>query len=71
MSIDDTMDFTVNNFAPDMDTIKMIFGNHEDSTIEVIIERDKSSNVFVSVTDHFDGSQKRYILGEPGFTEKL
>jgi len=70
MNLDDAIDFVINNHAPNKDAVTMLFGNNPDSAIEVVVERE-NEKVYVSVTDHFDGTQRRYVLGEPGFTEKL
>jgi hypothetical protein len=66
MNIDDSVDYKVNNFAPDMDVIQMEFGKHIDSCITVTVDRDENGQVNVLVVDNFDGSEHRMILGQPG-----
>ena len=51
MNIDDSLDYKVNNFAPDMDVIQMEFGKHIDSCITVTVDRDENGQVNVIVVD--------------------
>jgi hypothetical protein len=65
------MDFEINNLAPDSDVVHMVFGDHPDSQITVTIDRDELGKVNILVIDNLDGSERRMVLGQPGFTDKL
>lgn len=64
-------DFNIENLAPDSDVIHMVFGSCADSCVSVTIDRDENGVVNVLVVDNLDGSERRLILGQPGYTEKL
>lgn len=65
------MDFEIDNLAPDSDVIHMTFGEHPDSMITVTIDRDENGVVTVLVVDNMDGSERRMVLGQSGYTEKV
>lgn len=65
------MDYEIKNLAPNSDVIHMVFGSHADSCMTVTIDRDEHGVVTVLVVDNLDGSERRLILGQPGYTEKL
>ena len=69
MNLDHAMDFEIKNFAPET-AVRVVVGSREDSCIAVTIERE-GDEVYVSVVDNFDGSERRIVLGQPGMTEKL
>jgi len=70
MNLDNAMDFEIKNYAPDVDAVRVIVGSHADSCIAITVERD-GNEVYVNVVDHFDGSERRIVLGQQGMTEKL
>jgi len=65
------MDFYIDNLAPDSDVIHMTFGEHPDGQITVTVDRDEAGIVSVLIVDNMDGSERRMILGQEGYTEKL
>jgi len=65
------MDYTVENLAPDADVIHMTFGDNPDSHMTVTVDRDENGTVFVLVVDNSDGTERRMVLGQEGFTDKL
>ena len=64
MNLDNAIDL-----APEK-IVQVNVGSHPDSCITVIISQE-DGGVYVSVTDHFDGSERRIVLGQSGMTEKL
>ena len=65
------MDYEISNLSPDADVVHMTFGVNADSQITVTIDRDENGQVNILVVDNMDGSERRMVLGQPGFTDKL
>lgn len=65
------VDYTIENLAPDSDVIHMTFGANADSCMSVTIDRDENGVVTVLVVDNMDGSERRMVLGQSGYTEKV
>lgn len=60
------MEAKVINHAPDSDVIIVCVGEWE-----IIVGRDESGDVTVSVCDHDEGSETHYTLGKEGETQRL
>lgn len=65
------MDFEIDNLAPDADVVHMMFGSNADSSISVTVDRDEDGVVTILVVDNLDGSERRIVLGTPGYTDKI
>ena len=65
------MDFEIHNIAPEADIVHIVFGKNPDSSVAVSVEREESGEVTILVVDNFDGSERRIVLGQPGYTDKL
>lgn len=65
------MDYEIKNLAPDADVVHMTFGSHADSCMTVTVERDQDGQVHIVVIDNMDGCERRMILGQEGFTDKM
>ena len=68
---DISVDYTIENLAPDSDTIYIKFGSYDDSHLTITIDRDEYCVVTVLVVDNMDGSERRMVLGQSGYTEKV
>ena len=65
------MDFEIDNLAPDADVVHMMFGSNPDSSVSVTVDRDEDGVVTILVVDNLDGSERRIVLGKPGYTDKI
>ena len=65
------MDFTIENLAPDTDVVHMTFGEHPDSLVTVTVSRDENGQVYIYLVDNLDGGERRIVLGQPGYTDKI
>lgn len=65
------MDFTIENLAPDTDVVHMTFGEHPDSLVTVTVSRDEDGQVYIYLVDNLGGDERRIVLGQPGYTDKI
>ena len=59
------IDAAIRNHAPDVDAVSVSVGPWE-----IVVERDETGNVFVTVKDEESGTEGRCVLGEEGTTTK-
>jgi hypothetical protein len=65
------MNFTIENLAPDTDVVHMTFGEHPDSLVTVTVSREANGEVCIHLVDNLDGGERRIVLGQAGYTDKI